>query len=66
VNLAEIVAVITLVGIGFLLISVIATIVGLLPAIAAAVVIYLLFHSLLYAAIAFVIVAFLWAVVKRH
>ncbi len=48
-----------------LVLVVLSAIIGFLPAIVAAVVIWFLTHSLFYAAVAFVVVAFLWALVKR-
>jgi uncharacterized membrane protein YqaE (UPF0057 family) len=66
VSLAEIVIAIILVGVGFLVISLLATLLGFLPAIIVAVIVYFVAgHSLLYAGIAFVVIAFLWALVRH-
>ena len=61
----EIVAGIVLVFLGLLILSIVKVLLGLLPAIVAAVVIYLLFGSLIYAGIGFVVVAIVWAIVKH-
>ena len=61
----EIVLAIILFGLAMLALMILSAIIGFLPAIIVAVIIWLLTRSLLYAAIAFVVVAFLWAIVKR-
>ena len=61
----EIVAGIVLVFLGLLILSIVKVLLGLLPAIVAGVVIYLLFGSLIYAGIGFVVVAIIWAIVKH-
>ena len=63
---AEVVAGIVLVFLGLLILSIVKVLLGLLPAIVAAVVIYLLFGSLIYAGIGFVVVALIWAIVKHN
>ena len=65
VSLTEILLAISLFAIAMIFLTILRIILGLLPAIVAALVIWLLTHSLLYTAIVFVFVAFLWAVVKR-
>ena len=65
VSLTEAVLVIVLVFAGFLVISLFATLLGFLPAIVATVIVYLLTGSLLYAGVAFVVIAFAWALVKH-
>jgi len=66
VSLTEILLAISLFGLAMLLLTILRTILGLLPAIAAALVIWFLTGSLLYAAIGFVVVAFLWAIACRR
>jgi hypothetical protein len=65
VSVAEVIAALVLFGLGCLAITVLATLIGFLPAIAAAVIAYILTGSLLYTAAAFLIVAFLWMLVKH-
>ena len=65
VSLTEAVLAIVLVFAGFLVISLLATLLGFLPAIVATVIVYLLTGSLLYAGVAFVVIAFAWALVKH-
>ena len=62
----DILAGIVLIFLGLLVLSIVKVLLGLLPAIVAAVVIYLLSGSLIYAGIGFVVVAIIWAIVKRH
>jgi hypothetical protein len=67
VSLAEIILALVLVFVGVLAISLLATILGFLPAIVAAVIVYYVAgQTLLYAGIAFVVVAFAWALVKHR
>ncbi len=61
----EILLAIALFLIAMVCLVVLSAIIGFLPAIVAAVVIWLLTHSLFYAAVAFLVIAFLWALVKR-
>jgi len=65
VSLAEIIVAILFVFAGFLALSLLATLLGFLPAIVAAVIVYLLVRNLIYAGIAFVVVAFLWVLAKH-
>ena len=64
-SLAEVIVFVALFVIGMIVLSVLSVLLGPLPAIIAAVVVYLLFKSLIYAGIVFVVVAFLWVLVKR-
>jgi hypothetical protein len=57
---------VSLFGLAMLLLTILRIILGLLPAIVAALVIWFLTGSLLYAAIVFVVVAFLWAIARRR
>ncbi len=61
----EILLAISLFAMAMFILVVLSAIIGFLPAIVTAVIIWLLTHSLFYAAVAFVVVAFLWALVKR-
>ncbi len=61
----EIILALILFVVAILVLVVLSAIIGFLPALVAAVVIWFLTHSLFYAAAAFVIIAFLWALVKR-
>ena len=65
VSIAEVLAAIVLVFAGVIVISFLATLLGFLPAIIAAIIVYVLTRSLLYAGIAFVVIAFLWALVRH-
>lgn len=66
VSLAEIILTVVLLFVGFLVISLLSTLLGFLPAIVAAVIVYFVAgRSLLYAGIAFVVVAFAWALVRH-
>ena len=65
VSLTEIVAALVLVLAGVLAISLLATLLGFLPAIIVAVIVYFVTDSLLYAGIAFVVIAFLWVLVRH-
>lgn len=65
ISLVEIVLALVLVGVGLLVISLLATLLGFLPAIIAAVIVYFLAGSLLFAGVAFVVVAFLWVLVRH-
>jgi len=64
-SLAEVIVFVALFVIGMIVLSVLSVLLGLLPAIIAAAVVYLLFKSLIYASIVFVVVAFLWVLVKH-
>lgn len=61
----EIILEAALFAVAMVMLLVLSAIIGFLPAILAAVVVWFLSHSLFYAALAFVAVAFLWALVKR-
>jgi zinc transporter ZupT len=64
--IVEAILAIVLFFIAIVILVVLSAIIGFLPAIIAAAVVYFVFgHSLLYAAIAFVAAAFLWAIVRR-
>ena len=64
-SLAEVIVFVALFVIGMIVLSVLSVLLGLLPAIIAAVIVYLLFKSLIYAGIVFIVVAFLWVLVKH-
>jgi len=66
VSLSEMLLAVSLFGLAMLLLTILRIILGLLPAIVAALVIWFLTGSLLYAAIVFVVVAFLWAIARRR
>ena len=67
ISVGEIVLVLALIAIAGIVLTVVSALLGFLPAIIAAAVVYFVFgHSLLYAAVAFVVVAFVWALVKRR
>jgi hypothetical protein len=55
-----------LLAIGIILLTVLSAIIGLLPAIVAAVIAYLLTGSVVVAGLVFVVVAFVWVLVKKH
>lgn len=61
----EIVLALALFAAAMVMLLVLSAIIGFLPAILVAVIVWFLTHSLYYAALAFVVVAFLWALVKR-
>ena len=65
IPLVEIVLAIVLFTMAMVILTLVKTVLGFLPAIIAALVIWFVTRSLLSAAVAFVIIAFLWVLVKR-
>jgi hypothetical protein len=63
--IVEVVLALFLVIVAMTFLAVLSMLIGFLPAIIVAVIVWFLSHSLFYAALAFVVVAFLWVLAKK-
>lgn len=63
--LVELVMALIFICVGFFILTALSVILGLLPAIVAALVVYLVTRSIILTGVAFVFVAILWAMVRR-
>ncbi len=65
IPVAEIILSIAIFTVAILMLVVLSAIIGFLPAIVGAVVVWFLTHSLFFAALAFVVLALIWSIIKR-